>query len=63
MMAEKELNEPVLTDDYPVYAGYAYVVDGQPLSSPIQGTVKRLKVVMKATEIRRCDLAGRNLLR
>ena len=57
-----ELDEPVLADDYQVYPGYAYVVDGKPISSDIQGDVRQLKRVMKATEIRRCDLAGRNLL-
>ena len=61
MSAEKKLNEPVLEDDYPVHAGYAYVVDGKPIASEISGNVKRLKAHMKATEVRRCDLAGRDL--
>lgn len=56
-----ELDEPELEDDYPVNAGYWYVVDGKPLSSPITGTVKRLKVAMKATVIRRCDAVKRDL--
>lgn len=56
-----KLDEPVLADDYPVYAGYAYVADGVPISSPVQGTVKRLKAAVNAKEIRRCDLGGRNL--
>lgn len=53
------LDEPILPDDYPVYPGYAYVADGKPISSPIEGTVARLKAAIKATEIRRCDLVGR----
>ncbi len=55
------LDEPVLADDYPVYAGYAYVVDGKPISSPLQGTVRRLKVSLKVSEVRRCDIVGRQL--
>ena len=62
MDAKRELREPVLADDYPVHAGYAYVVDGKPISSDISGNVKRLKAHMKAAEVRRCDLAGRGLL-
>jgi hypothetical protein len=60
-MSEK-LNEPILEDNYPVYCGYAYVADGKPVSSPVEGTVKRLKLALKATEIRRCDLVGRAAL-
>ena len=57
----KKLNEPILADDYPVYCGYAYVVDGKPISSDIEGTVARLKAYYKAKEVRRCDLGGRGL--
>jgi hypothetical protein len=60
-MTEK-LDEPVLPDDYPVHAGYAYVIDGKPRISDISGTVARLKRDTKATEIRRCDLVGRELI-
>lgn len=56
-----DLNEPILPDDYPVYAGYAYVVDGEPISSPVEGTVARLKAACNATEVRRCDLVEREL--
>jgi hypothetical protein len=58
-MSKEKLDEPILPDDYPVYAGYAYVADGKPVSSPVEGTVARLKVVLGAAEIRRCDLVGR----
>jgi hypothetical protein len=51
----------VLDDDYPVYYGYAYVADGKVVSSDIKGTVRDLKRDLKATEIRRCDMGGRNL--
>jgi hypothetical protein len=39
-METRELNEPILEDDYPVYASYWYVVDGKPIRSdplPAQG--------------------------
>lgn len=54
--------ERVLEDDYPVYYGYAYVADGTPISSPIQGTVKELKTRYKITELKSCDLVGRGLM-
>jgi hypothetical protein len=56
----KEPNEPVLADDYPVNYGYCYVADGKVISSDIQGTVRDLKRVVKATEIRRCDMSARD---
>ena len=57
-----KLKERVLDDDYPVYAGYAYVVDGTPKISVISGTVATLKADQNAKEIKNCDLTGRNLL-
>ena len=57
----EKLDEPILPDDYPVYTGYAYVADGKVISADIEGTVARLKAVLNAKEIRRCDLSGRNL--
>lgn len=56
-------DEPVLEDDYPVYASYWYVVDGVPHRSEIQGTVQDLKRRLKATEIRRCAAVRRGLIR
>jgi len=58
----KQPNEPILEDSYPVHATYAYVADGTPISSPVSGTVRDLKRVTNADEIRRCDLAARGLL-
>lgn len=58
-MAETNLDEPVLPDDYPVYKGYTYIADNSLVTSDIQGDVKRLKTHLNAAEIRRCDLAGR----
>lgn len=51
--------ERVLEDDYPVYAGYLYVADGEPFMSEIEGTVLHLKHRLKAKEIRSCDMIAR----
>lgn len=57
----RELNEPELPDDYPIYAGYAYVVDGRQISSNYHDiTARELKLRMKAEKVCRCDLAGRH---
>ncbi len=55
-MSEQELDEPVLKDDYPVYYGYAYVADGKPVYSDVQGTVADLKRDLNAKQVRRCDI-------
>ena len=57
-----ELDEAVLDDDYPVYAGYLYVADGKVVDSPSAGTVAQLKRDLNAKEIRRCDIWGRRKL-
>lgn len=54
-----ELNEPELTDDYPVYCGYLYIADGKLVSSDIEGNVRRLKNYLGAKVITRCDIPGR----
>jgi hypothetical protein len=57
------LNEPVLADDYPIYADYAYVADGNVTISDYHAiTVREFKFRIGAKEIRRCDLHGRGLL-
>lgn len=62
MTIEKALSEQVLPDDYPVYAGYAYVADGKPVTAWISGNVAALKRKTGASEIKNCDLYGRGLL-
>jgi hypothetical protein len=57
----RPLREKVLDDSYPVYAGYAYVADGKVIVSDVSGTVKLLKNDTGTTEIKSCDLVGRNL--
>jgi hypothetical protein len=59
---EKELNDPVLPDDYPIYGGYAYLADGEPIISEWHEiTASELKRRMGIAELRRCDLVGRGL--
>lgn len=55
-------NEDVLPDDYPVYGDYLYVADNQVVRSDVFGTVRTLKQAIGAAEVRRCNLATRNLL-
>lgn len=55
-------DEPVLADNFPVYGDYLYVADGRVVRSDVFGTVRDLKRNVKATEIRRCNMAARNLL-
>lgn len=60
MTGHADLREPLLADDYPIYAGYCYVADGKPVVSDHHGvTVRQFKVLIDAQEIRRCDIAGR----
>lgn len=60
MNHKEELDEPILDDDYPVYFDYCYIADGKIILSNVRGTVKDLKRDIKATEIRRYDIFGRN---
>lgn len=55
------LDEPILDDGYKVYGDYLYVADGKVIRSDVFGTVRDLKRATGAKEIRRCDMAGRDL--
>lgn len=59
------LDEPILPDHYPVYAGQFYVVDGRVLESPATGTVADMKDddEINARQVRRCDVSGRGLVK
>ena len=63
----ENLNEPVLADDHPVYAGYLYIADNKVVQSMVEGNIRSLKRDLKVheglevEEIRRCDINGRNL--
>lgn len=60
---EEYSNEHSLADDYPVYYGYWYVVDGLPTKSDIRGTVLDLKRKFGGNvTIRRCNAIARGLL-
>jgi hypothetical protein len=55
-----DLNEPILEDDYPIYADYLYVADGKVIRSDWHGiTARQLRGHLGAKEIRRCDIYGR----
>ncbi len=66
-MSEVKLNEPLLEDAYPVFAGYWYVVNGKPIQSNVSGTVLTLKADFERyegvvnPEVRRCDAVKRKL--
>jgi hypothetical protein len=60
---QKELNEPILEDDYPIYAGYLYVADGKVICSDYHGiTARQFKAREGIKELRRCDIYGRKRL-
>jgi hypothetical protein len=56
-----ELVERVLPEDYPVHCGYCYVADGRVISSDVSGTVANLRRNLQASEIKNCDMVGRDL--
>ena len=58
---ERDWDETILENDYPVFPSYWYVVDGTPRRSPVEGTVRDLKRVYRAAEVRRCDAVARQL--
>ena len=62
--------ERILDDNYPVYAGYAYICNGMLIESDITGNVKQLKLnlegglaaalnISSPFEIRSCNLEAR----
>lgn len=59
---DREPNEPVLEDDYPIYFNYYYLADGKVVTSEWDGiTARELKTRLGAQEIRRCDFVARKL--
>jgi hypothetical protein len=64
MMTEEFDGEHILPDDYPVHAGFWYIVNGKPVNSNVSGTVKDLRSNLKLEfyyEIRRCNVIKRKL--
>lgn len=51
-------NETILPDNYPIFNNHAYIIDGTVKKSTVSGTVKDLKLVLKAKEIRRLEIFG-----
>lgn len=64
LVSATKLDEPVLPDDYKMYASYAYVIDGKPKVwwEEHGCTVREAKWRHGIKEVRRCDLSGRDLL-
>jgi hypothetical protein len=58
---KNEPDESVLADDHPVHEGYLYVINDEAISSPLEGTIADLKRLFKVAEVRRCDIAWREL--
>jgi hypothetical protein len=68
-LVTKALDEPILSDDYPLIQGYLYVTNRHQIRQFIDGermTVglwKKLRIegVSPVDEVRRCDIVGRQL--
>lgn len=58
---ETRLKERELPDDYPINAGYLYVVDGQAVTAIQTETVGSLKRRERVASVKSCDISGRNL--
>lgn len=60
MRAGPALDEPLLPDDYPIFADYLYVADGRVIRSDWHDiTAARFKAIEGIKELRRCDITGR----
>lgn len=59
--AATKLDERELPDDYPLYAGYLYVVDGKVVQAIEQGTVAEWKRRRGCKSVMSCDIGGRDL--
>lgn len=53
---KQDPSEQELSDDYNVYFGYVYIVDGYVVRSPIEGYVRDLKRELKARIVLNCQL-------
>ena len=58
----KELDEPILPDDYPIYGDYLYIADGKAIRSNWHDiTAREFKAREHIRELRRCDIVGRQI--
>ena len=59
-MAMRDLDEPELPDNYPIYGNYLYVADGKIVRSDWHGiTAAQFKRKIGAKVLCRCDIYGR----
>ena len=61
MTIYRKPKEAPLPNDYPVYAGYLYVADGEVVRARGQETVIELKQSLGVKELTNCDIAARGL--
>jgi hypothetical protein len=54
-------SERELPDDYPLYAGYLYIVDGRVVQAIENGTPAQWKRVRGVNSIKNCDIDARDL--
>lgn len=54
-------SEKLLPDDYPIYPGYYYLVNGRVMRSYVHSTVANVKRMSGAKEVRSCSLVDRNI--
>lgn len=60
-MTQKVLNERELDNEYPMYSGYMYVVDGVVVRSKTNMTVGKFKEATKVKSVKNCDIGARDL--
>lgn len=53
--------ERELENDYPIYPGFLYVVDGGVWRSPDTMTVSELKKRGNFSSVKNCDISGRKI--
>ena len=61
-----KMEEHELPDDYPVYAGFFYVVNNRVWQSPISVNVEKVKFLfflegLQVFSFKSCDIVARNL--
>jgi hypothetical protein len=56
-----KLRERELEDDYLIFAGFLYVVDGKVMTATGDGTVGQMKRKSGAKSITSCDIGGRDI--
>lgn len=52
-------DEKILEDDYPIYAGFLYVVNGKVIEAWVNCVAKQLKVYYGTQDVRNCRIFDR----